>query len=340
MSGFTGPKYSIMLILAVCLFALVGCTKNSAVLSEPGPGKVGGIRAGDSREHVISRFGNPSFHAVEGEREVLQYCDTGFVDDKYVVVWVEAGEVVGSTVYFNFATGDCTSHFRDIAWADVADAPGRKGSGGGTASGTGFVVNARGDVMTNAHVVDGCSKITIRGIGPARVLAADSAIDVAALSVEGAAGRPYARFDGAKIARLGEEVVVFGFPLGGILSSTGNLTTGNLSALAGLGNNTSRYQISAPVQPGNSGGPLLDRSGKVLGVIVSKLNTLKAASMTGGDIAQNVNFAVKGSLAKSFLDLHGVHYSESGERKMMSVADVADAARRFTVFIECELAAQ
>lgn len=334
MTGFTWPICRATLALMACLIALAGCTKNSAVLSEPGPGKVGGIRAGDSREHVISRFGNPSFHVVDGEREVLQYCDTGFVDDKYVVIWIDAGEVVGSTIYFNFGTGSCTSHFRDIAWADLADAPGRKGSGGGTASGSGFVVNARGDVMTNAHVVDGCSKITIRGIGPARVLAADSAIDVAALSVEGAAGRPYARFDGARIARLGEEVVVFGFPLSQFLSSTGNLTTGNLSALAGAGNDTSQYQISAPVQPGSSGGPLLNRSGNVLGLVVSGLTLARA---DGSDIAQNVNFAVKGSLAKSFLDLHGVHYSESSARKTMSVADIADSARSFTIFIECEL---
>ena len=95
--------------------------------------------------------------------------------------------------------------------------------------------------------------------------------------------------------RLAETVVVYGFPLSGMLSSSGNVTLGNISALMGLGDDSRDVQISAAVQPGNSGGPMFDGSGLLLGVVQSKLNAIRAASVTG-DIAQNVNFAIRGSL--------------------------------------------
>jgi S1-C subfamily serine protease len=75
-------------------------------------------------------------------------------------------------------------------------------------------------------------------------------------------------------------VIAYGFPLSGLLSSTGNATTGNISALGGIGDDPRHLQISAPVQPGNSGGPLVDMSGNVIGVIVSKLNALRVARVT------------------------------------------------------------
>ena len=106
------------------------------------------------------------------------------------------------------------------------------------------------------------------------------------------AARPLGSFGLAPRFAKGEQIVIYGFPLAGALASTGNLATGIVSALAGLGDDTSKLQISAPIQPGNSGGPVLDQSGHVIGVVVSKLNAIKAASITG-DIPQNVNFAIK-----------------------------------------------
>jgi S1-C subfamily serine protease len=82
-------------------------------------------------------------------------------------------------------------------------------------------------------------------------------------------------------AIIGEPIVVFGFPLTGVLSTSGNLTTGTVSATSGMRDNSRNLQITAPVQPGNSGGPLLDQSGNVIGVVVAKLDAAKAASITG-----------------------------------------------------------
>jgi hypothetical protein len=134
--------------------------------------------------------------------------------------------------------------------------------------------------------------------------------------------------------RLGETVVSFGFPLAGSLSKEGNLTTGNVSALAGLRDDPTYLQITAPVQPGNSGGPLLDESANVIGVVTSKLDALKLAQRIG-DIPQNVNFAIKAEVLKRFLDSRQLTYNEEVSSTRLEVADIADQARAFTVQVEC-----
>lgn len=212
-------------------------------------------------------------------------------------------------------------------------------AGGGMASGTGFFVNARGVIVTNAHVIDRCEGITVRSFGRANIVAADKSLDLAAIRLERAGTRPFAQFKKGKPSRLGQDIVVFGFPLSNDLSSSGNLTTGNISALAGIGNNSTRYQISAPIQPGNSGGPMFDRSGAVVGVVVSSLNEMRTLSRTGA-IPQNVNFAVKGAFVKSFLNAHRIEYSESAGGKSMDTSEVAEQAQDVSVHIICRLAAR
>jgi len=135
-------------------------------------------------------------------------------------------------------------------------------------------------------------------------------------------------------APLGEAIIVYGFPLAGTLAVSGNLTTGSISGLAGLGNDPSKYQISAPVQPGNSGGAVLDESGLVVGVIQSKLDALRAQKVTG-DLPQNVNFAIKASLVQNFLEAQGVRYNEKPQVASRKASAIADDAIRFTVLIAC-----
>ena len=125
-----------------------------------------------------------------------------------------------------------------------------------------------------------------------------------------------------------------GFPLRGLLANQANVTVGIVSATAGLQNDTRFLQISAPVQPGNSGGPLFDRSGHVVGVIVAKLDALQVAELTG-DIPQNVNFAIKARVARAFLASNGIEVQTAPASERLDAADIAELGRAVTVAVEC-----
>jgi S1-C subfamily serine protease len=198
-------------------------------------------------------------------------------------------------------------------------------------------VSQNGIVLTNHHVVDGCADIRIPAENAsAKTIVVDHTNDLALIKIN-VANKSTAAFPESDDVKQGQDVFVFGFPLDGFLPSAGNITAGIVSALAGPGNNSSLIQITAPVQPGNSGGPLLDRRGRVMGVIVSKANTLKIASAIG-DIPQNVNFAISMRTVKSFLDGNGVEYRQRrdsfGSLFENSVA-IADEAKKVSVKIEC-----
>jgi serine protease Do len=116
----------------------------------------------------------------------------------------------------------------------------------------------------------------------------------------------------------------------------GNFTLGNVSALVGLGEDSRYLQISAPVQPGNSGGPLLDQNGNLVGVVSAKLNALRLMVATNGDIAQNVNFAIKSSIVASFLEANGIGYATGAATQPMQPAGLADQAKGISVYVECQ----
>jgi hypothetical protein len=113
------------------------------------------------------------------------------------------------------------------------------------------------------------------------------------------------------------------------------VTNGIINALAGLEDDPSRVQISAPVQPGNSGGPLLDRSGNVVGVVVEKLNATWTAKKFSGDIPQNVNFAIKPEVLRLFLEANRLQFRQAASGPKIGTVDLASRARQFTVKVEC-----
>jgi S1-C subfamily serine protease len=136
------------------------------------------------------------------------------------------------------------------------------------------------------------------------------------------------------LPRVGDGVVSFGFPLGSLLATDGNVTTGNVTALAGFANDARMLQTTAPVQPGNSGGPLLDTSGNVIGVISSGLSPIKVKRGTTIN-PQNVNFAIKASVVQSFLEQQKIAYATATSTKELKPADIAEQVKRSTVVIEC-----
>ena len=200
-------------------------------------------------------------------------------------------------------------------------------------SGSGFLVSPK-QVVTNFHVVEGCSSIAVRQGDlaiKAEVKATASVSDLALLSLERATGI------GAIVratALLGEDIMVAGHPLAGLLANDIVVTRGQVNSLAGLLNDPGLFQFSAPIQPGNSGGPLLDTTGAVVGVVVSKVNVLKLEKVTG-DMAQNVNFAIKPEVLRLFLDTNRAPYQVAGQGKRLDGIELAARARRLTVQVVC-----
>ncbi len=200
-------------------------------------------------------------------------------------------------------------------------------------SGTGFVVSLQGHVLTNNHVVRGCT--TVRSTAEGRekqltVVGRDVENDLALLQLP-APVLIVARFRDGRNIRPGDGVIVVGFPLHGLLATEANVTTGTVSALAGIGNNTRFLQITAPVQPGNSGGPLLDESGHIVGIVVSKLNAL--------NIAKRREIFRRTSTLPSIAPLpgrfHSVEYEADASSKRMEPAEIGVIAKKFTLLVEC-----
>ena len=205
-----------------------------------------------------------------------------------------------------------------------------------SSGGSGFIVSRAGDVLTNHRVVDGCREVRVLHNGApvvATLIATDPTADLAILRLpEPVADSALVRGDNP--IKPGETVVVVGFPLQGLLSSQASVTAGIVSRLAGPDDDPHQLQITAPVQPGNSGSPLLDASGAVAGVVVAKLNTLRFVKRTGA-IPENVNFAVNGQYARALLDRSGVPYQTATADETLSTPAIAERALKFTVLVQC-----
>lgn len=209
---------------------------------------------------------------------------------------------------------------------------------GSNSSGSGFIVSReRGLVLTNKHVVRGCAAVKVRTAGgesrAATVRALDQDDDLALIETR-LPGGPAASFRDDPAVRPGDDVVAVGYPLNGLLADQVNVSTGTVNALAGLYNDLHVLQMSAPVQPGSSGGALFDATGNVVGVVVTKLNAKLVADETG-DIPQNVNFAVKAAVARDFLKSQRVSFQTAPSVVRRSNADVGEIGRQVTVLVEC-----
>ena len=214
----------------------------------------------------------------------------------------------------------------------IKNSPSSKGAG--SRYGTGFYVSEAGHIVTNLHVADGCVGLRTGDGTVLKLIGADKKIDAALLQELGEQRSSTAVFRETD-AVLGESVVVFGFPLPGILSSSGNVTTGTISGISGLRDNARNLQITAPIQPGNSGGPLLDQFGIVVGVVMAKLDAAKIAGVTG-DIPQNVNFAIKGREIITFLTRRKIAPIVRTASMRLTTEAVAASASSFTTQIVCQ----
>jgi S1-C subfamily serine protease len=198
-------------------------------------------------------------------------------------------------------------------------------------SGTGFFISEDGYLVTNEHVVKDAGQVrlvTQHGLIAARVVKVDAANDLAILKAEG-------RFSALPVAssgsvKLGATAATVGFPNIGLQGFAPKLAKGEIASLAGAQDDPRHFQISAPIQPGNSGGALVDARGNVIGVVVAKLSQ-QAALATSGQLPENVNYAVKSSFLLSFLEslpevTAKLKEPNSRERKFEDVVKAAQEA--------------
>ena len=201
-------------------------------------------------------------------------------------------------------------------------------------SGSGFFVTDQGHVVSNEHVVGVCKKVKAYEAGKEiylDILATDSVNDIGLVKGE-FKNKQYLNIktDGAE---LGEDIIAFGYPLSQTLSDSVKLTKGIVSSLTGLGNNISQIQIDAAIQPGNSGGPVVNMNGQVVGIASAGLSKLYMAK-EANYIPENVNFAVASQTLTAFLKAHKIKIT-SGPTRIYSTKELAKIGEPATIQLFC-----
>lgn len=201
----------------------------------------------------------------------------------------------------------------------------------GRSTGTGFAVT-RDRLVTNRHVVNNCRSVRVLhgdSSHPAQVLAQDASRDLALLRIPGDGLVPLVLAHRPR--DLGEPITILGYPLAEVLGPSVRVSTGIVSALAGLRNDRRMLQITAPVQPGNSGSPVLDEQGHLVGVVVTRLDARLNT--------QNVSFALQLPVLREFLQAHKVAFETAPAPRRLVSLPVADVVRKVAggvVLVSCE----
>jgi S1-C subfamily serine protease len=170
-------------------------------------------------------------------------------------------------------------------------------------SGTGFLITSDGYIITADHVVSNAQSVKVLtndGLLPAQVVRRSESEDIAILKIQDS-NYSSLPLKSSRSVKLGSEVFTIGFPNIGLQGFEPKFTKGYISSLAGLQDKPKHFQISVPVQSGNSGGPLVDGDGNVIGVVVYMLSEEVTYQLTG-NLPQNVNYAVKGSFVLAMLE--------------------------------------
>src|SRR6185295_1912273 len=255
------------------------------------------------------------------DRKLIQ-ADVRPTDKRTELTPVEAGSEIGEALKLACEKA-----------VTMKPAPGQ----GRSSTGSGIIVSREGTMLTNRHVVQQCVGYEViddtdRKLG-ATLQAVDETRDLALLKTE-EGFRNAAPFRKDITPKLGEAVTVVGYPLAGVLGTKPTVGFGHVSSTVGLRGDPTQMQISVPIQRGNSGGPVLDQSGNVIGVVVSKLDALKFAQATG-DLAQNVNFAIRGEFVRDFLQANqiGIHFG-SGSAALPNT-EIASAGAQVKVSVRC-----
>lgn len=315
--------------IILCALILSGCAQNSGVISM------------GNQQYMLSRQAATGFSGLgtlkaEGIEEATLYCRkkgksvviTNTIDAKPPFI---LGNFPKTDVYFKCVEDSFENQ-------EISNNENKKEKESKYSTGTGFAVNSKGVFLTNQHVVDDCDNINVtynRKSYEAYLMAYDPLNDIAALKVEDLMNNKYGKIRNSHKVRNGEDVITLGYPLTGILSDSIKTTYGSINSTTGIRNDINQFQFNAPIQQGNSGGPLLDIYGNIIGITSSKLNDLELLKMTG-TVPQNVNFSIKSSVFMSFLENYNIDYTESLDKEDKNKVDIIEEAQKYTVLVSCK----
>lgn len=202
-------------------------------------------------------------------------------------------------------------------------------------TGTGFAIGS-GYLVTNYHVAEDATNISIKGVRgnfnlgySAEVVATDKVNDIAVLKIndnrfKGFGKIPYAV--SSRMADVGEDIFVLGYPLTQTMGDEIKLTNGIISSRSGFKGDVANYQMSAPIQPGNSGGPMFDSKGNVIGIVCAHHSS-----------AENAGYAIKISYLKLLIESAGlkIPFPNNNTISSLSLSEKVKRAKNFVYFIEC-----
>ena len=201
----------------------------------------------------------------------------------------------------------------------------------GPGSGSGFLLNSLGYIVTNHHVIDNAEEITVKGIGgdfytahAVDVIVSDPNVDLAILKPK----NPNLKFEQppytlrTQQAETGEEVFVMGYPLKSTMGEEVKLTTGVISAKTGYEGSIGQYQVSAPIQPGNSGGPVFDKQGNIIAVAFA--HHIKA---------ENASYAIKAAYLQTLLQLAGIKGDGKPENNSLQSLPLSEQVKAINPFV-------
>jgi serine protease Do len=195
--------------------------------------------------------------------------------------------------------------------------------------GTGFIISETGLVATNYHVVDKANEIDIALPSSNKVLRASIQVkdvknDLCILKIENFNFYDYFskkipfKINNSENIKIGQDVFTLGYPLGQIMGTKSRLSSGKINSLFGIQDDPRLFQISNPLQPGNSGGPLFDSNGQIIGIVVSSLNA-KFFYENLGIIPQNVNFAIKASYLDNLIKMIPIYSGTNDSQRLKNL---------------------
>ena len=312
--------------------------------------KLGDYYEGNFRMGMFDGFG--IFYYKSGD-------DNGDVYEGYWQSGREHGPGVytfanGVTMEDDWVDGDVEGEFllngERVIWEndeivyldDISDTPNTSSSNNNlkdeeifsASSGSGFFIDNMGTVVTNFHVINYCNEVYAHYKGDKIRLTTISQDKVNDLAILKSGIQPIEHFSiSNEDVGLLEEIYVAGYPFGKSISSSVKVTKGVVSSLSGFDDNFAEMQIDAALQSGNSGGPIIDNYGNVVGVAVAKLD-YDFAKETFGDVPQNTNFGIKSSILNTFTKSNQINLGEPSTTEL-STRDIGAKIMNATVYLDC-----